>query len=278
MGRHFAHAFVNAGWRVAAIARSSAVLASLGHDDRTIALPCKVTGPASVNRPVVGTVNPFDRLDPVVANVAIFRLFAFEGASDAVIRDHIEVNVLGASWTIRAAIPHLHATRGQIEAHFHHRDLPDRDCNLPAAAKPPRQSNAKETVPMPALPELTPENTPFWTGGAQGELRIAFCADCARAIHPPQLVCPGCLSERVEPRAVPGTGTVYTFTINHQPWVPDLDVPFAIAVVEIDGAPNVRITARVVGSDPESVHIGQRMTVIFHQAEDVWLPQWRPLP
>ena len=37
---------------------------------------------------------------------------------------------------------------------------------------------------MPALPELTPENTAFWTGGERGELRIAFCADCERAIHP----------------------------------------------------------------------------------------------
>jgi uncharacterized protein len=130
---------------------------------------------------------------------------------------------------------------------------------------------------MPPLPELTPENTAFWTGGEHGELRIAFCADCERAIHPPQVVCPGCLSDRVEPRAVAGTGTVYAFTVNHQPWLPDMEVPFALAVVEVDGAPGVRVTARVIDTEPEAVRIGQRMQVAFSRLEDVWLPEWRPL-
>ena len=129
---------------------------------------------------------------------------------------------------------------------------------------------------MRPLPELTPENTRFWTGGEHGELRIAFCADCSRAIHPPQLVCPHCLSERVEPRAVAGTGTVYTFTVNYQPWLPDMAVPFALAVVDVDGAPGVRVTAQVVGADPESVRIDQRMRVAFEARGDVWIPQWRP--
>ena len=130
---------------------------------------------------------------------------------------------------------------------------------------------------MRPLPELTPENTPFWTGGADGELRIAFCADCAAAIHPPQVVCPQCLSERVEPRAVRGTGTVYTYTVNHQPWLPDMAVPFALAVVDIDGAPGVRVTAEVVDADPDSVRIGQRMEVTFRPVDGVWLPLWRPV-
>lgn len=130
---------------------------------------------------------------------------------------------------------------------------------------------------MPALPELTPENTAFWTGGQHGELRVAFCADCAMAIHPPQVICPHCLCDRVATRAVPGTGTVYSFTVNHQPWLPDMEVPFALAVVDVDGAPGVRVTARVIDAEPEAVRIGQRMQVAFRRLEDVWLPEWRPL-
>jgi uncharacterized OB-fold protein len=127
------------------------------------------------------------------------------------------------------------------------------------------------------LPELTAENTPFWTGGARGELMIVFCNDCAAAIHPPQLVCPGCHSRSVAPRAVAGTGRVYTFTINHQPWVPDMAVPFAIAVVDLDDAPGVRVTAPVTGIDPESVAIGQPMRIGFEASGDVWLPNWHPV-
>lgn len=129
---------------------------------------------------------------------------------------------------------------------------------------------------MPALPELTPENTPFWTGGERGALMIAFCGACDHAIHPPQLICPKCLSERVEPRQVAGTGTVYAYTVNHQQWLPEMEVPFAIAVVDVDGAPGVRVTAKVIDADPASVAIGQAMAVAFRQVEDVWLPEWRP--
>lgn len=129
---------------------------------------------------------------------------------------------------------------------------------------------------MSPQPELTPENTDFWTGGAVGELRITFCTECALAIHPPQVVCPQCQSARIEARAVPGTGTVYTYTVNYQPRVPGMVTPFALAVVDIDGAPGVRITARVVGGDPEDVRIGQRMGVEFETAgDDIWIPVWR---
>lgn len=130
---------------------------------------------------------------------------------------------------------------------------------------------------MPALPLLTPENTAFFTGGENGELLITFCDDCEGAIHPPQIVCPHCLSDRVASRAVAGTGTVYTYTINHQQWMPGMEVPFALAVVDVDGAPGVRVSAKVVGTDPADVAIGQRMAVSFEHIEDVWLPQWEPV-
>jgi hypothetical protein len=131
---------------------------------------------------------------------------------------------------------------------------------------------------MRPLPELTPENTAFWTGGAEGKLRIAFCGDCAHAIHPPQLVCPKCWSQTIEFKPVNGTGTVYTYTVNHQPWMPDMPVPFALAVVDLDGAPGVRVTAEVVGMPAEAVAIGQTLRVTFANIEDIWFPQWEPAP
>ena len=102
------------------------------------------------------------------------------------------------------------------------------------------------------LPELTPENTPFWTGGARGELLITHCDACDKAIHPAQVVCPACLSSTT-PQPAKGTGTVLARTINRQQWAPDMVVPYALATVELDGEPGVRITTRVVDADPESV-------------------------
>lgn len=130
---------------------------------------------------------------------------------------------------------------------------------------------------MPLLPELTAENTPFWTGGAQGRLLIMHCDRCAHAIHPPQLICPRCLSRSVTPRPASGTGRVLSFTVNHQPWLPDQPVPSVIAIVELDGETGVRVTGLLVEVDIGAVAIDMAVEVVFEQIEDVWLPRFRPM-
>lgn len=128
--------------------------------------------------------------------------------------------------------------------------------------------------PIRILPELTPENTPFWTGGERGELMIAHCDACDHAIHPPELICPICLSRSVTPRAAAGTGVIHSYTINHQPWLPNLPVPYALVVVDLDGESGVRLTAQLLEVAPDSVAIGQKVRVSFVHAEDVWIPQF----
>lgn len=122
------------------------------------------------------------------------------------------------------------------------------------------------------LPRLDSDNRAFWTGGAEGELRISHCRDCGAWQHPPGPVCRCCLSENIAPEAVPGTGVVDTFTVNHQPWAPGMETPFVIARIALDGAPGVILTSNVVGSPVEAVDIGDRVRVIFEQHEDVWIP------
>ena len=122
------------------------------------------------------------------------------------------------------------------------------------------------------LPRLDACNRPFWTGGSEGKLNIMQCRDCSGFVHPPRPVCRHCLSENVAPTAVSGTGVIDTFTINHQPWMPDMEVPFVIARVALDDAPGVFLTTNIVGCPVEDVAIGDRVRVTFLQEEDVWLP------
>ena len=114
MGRHFVTALVHAGMKVAALARPSLELQKLAAGESTLPLPCDVTDPRAVEEAIAATVEQFGRLDVVIANAALYRPFAFETATDADIRDHFDLNVLGVAWTIRAAIPHLRVTGGQI--------------------------------------------------------------------------------------------------------------------------------------------------------------------
>ena len=126
-------------------------------------------------------------------------------------------------------------------------------------------------TPRP-LPRLDVDNRAFWTGGAEGELRIHHCGDCGAWNHPPMPVCRQCLSENVAPEAVAGTGVVDTYTVNYQAWAPGMETPFVIARVTLDGAPGVILTTNIVGSPVDEVAIGDRVRVTFEQHEDVYIP------
>lgn len=123
-----------------------------------------------------------------------------------------------------------------------------------------------------ALPRLTAENRFFWQGGAVGELRLQQCQDCQTFIHPPYPVCHTCLSDNLEPQVMAGTGVVDTYTVNHQQWRPDLEVPYVIARVAVDGAPGVYLTTNIVGCPVDEVRIGDKVRVVFEQQDDVHFP------
>lgn len=53
-------------------------------------------------------------LDVLVNNAAIFRFAPLEQASEALVRSHFEINVLGTSFVTQAALPALKASRGTI--------------------------------------------------------------------------------------------------------------------------------------------------------------------
>ena len=50
---------------------------------------------------------------------------------------------------------------------------------------------------------------------------------------------------------------------NYQRWLPDLEVPYAIVLVEFDDHPGVRVTGRLRGCPPEAATIGMTVAVGF---------------
>jgi uncharacterized protein len=130
---------------------------------------------------------------------------------------------------------------------------------------------------------LTPRKLPLldeargfaWTGGSEGKLLIQRCTACRRYQHPPLPLCPSCHSDAVEPAPVSGRGRIKTFTINHEPWLPGLEVPFVFAVIELEEQPELYVFSNVLAPVDE-VRIGMPVSVCFEQQEDVWLPLFRP--
>ncbi|MGI4860650.1 MAG: Zn-ribbon domain-containing OB-fold protein [Janthinobacterium lividum] len=127
------------------------------------------------------------------------------------------------------------------------------------------------------LPQLNDLNRFFWTGGADGKLRMQRCQDCRHWIHPAGVNCPLCMSRNVAPEVLSGRGRIEAVTLNFQPWIPGVEVPYAIAIVSLDEQRGLNLTTNIVGVPPDAVRIGQRVRVVFEAAEDVYLPLFQPL-
>jgi uncharacterized protein len=127
------------------------------------------------------------------------------------------------------------------------------------------------------LPQVTTDSAAFWTGGADGELRIYRCRSCSRYFHPPVGACFRCRSRDVGPEAVSGRATVATYTVNHHPWFGGaFPPPYVVAIVELAEDPEVRLTTQIVDCPVEEVRIGLAVEVVFEHHEDVWIPVFRP--
>ncbi|AMO77641.1 OB-fold domain-containing protein [Pseudomonas sp. R3.Fl] len=122
------------------------------------------------------------------------------------------------------------------------------------------------------LPALNADNRAFWQGGEHDQLLIHHCQGCAHYFHPPGPICPRCASREVAPRAVSGRGKVLSYTLNYQPWVADLEVPYVVAIIELVEQQGLRFVSNVIGMDPLQVRIDMLVRVSFLHIEDVWLP------
>jgi len=136
----------------------------------------------------------------------------------------------------------------------------------------------EKTLPAPA-PFVLPEVKPFWDGTAEGKLLLAHCSECDQVIWYPRPFCPACASTSVNWVQASGRGTIYSFTVNRRgvadlPAYRDAGV-YVLAYVELDEGP--RIMTNIVECDPDSVHVGQKVEVVFHdtgQGTALW--RFRP--
>jgi uncharacterized protein len=98
---------------------------------------------------------------------------------------------------------------------------------------------------------------PFWQAAKERRLTACRCADCGAFRMPPRPFCPVCRSRNVQ-------------------WPEVADFTYIPVVVELDGAPGVRLVSNVVGVDPGAVTIGMRLQVDWHPILDDWvLPIFR---
>jgi uncharacterized OB-fold protein len=135
------------------------------------------------------------------------------------------------------------------------------------------------------LPDLEdPTNAGFWEGCARGELLVQACGSCGKWRMPPRPMCPYCRSTDAWWERTSGRGRVWSFIVPHPPLLPafSAEAPYNAIVVELEEDPKIRFGGNLVTDaqapinsiDPATIEIGEPVSVVFHQIDDVSLPRW----
>lgn len=103
IGAEIARALDAAGVRLGMASRSGGDLGIAG----AVAMPCDVRDPAALEALAAATVERFGHLDILVVNAGVGAYGPFLELPPEQLEEMIDVNVKGALYTIRAALPHL---------------------------------------------------------------------------------------------------------------------------------------------------------------------------
>ncbi|MFD1516998.1 SDR family NAD(P)-dependent oxidoreductase [Pseudonocardia yunnanensis] len=111
LGAIWARAIVERGDNLVATARDVDSLRPLAeaHGDRVLPLALDVTDTTAVGAAVTRAEDRFGGIDVLVNNAGHMLRGALEEATDAQVREQMEVNYFGALWTTRAVLPRMRA-------------------------------------------------------------------------------------------------------------------------------------------------------------------------
>ena len=89
----------------------------------------------------------------------------------------------------------------------------------------------------------------YWEGAARGVLVVQRCTSCGTPRHYPRAMCANCYSFETEHVEHSGAGTVYSWTVAHQAFAPDVgELPYTLVTVDL--GEGMRALGRLHGAQP----------------------------
>ncbi len=125
------------------------------------------------------------------------------------------------------------------------------------------------------LPTPTTLSRPHWEGCREGVLRVQRCDACGHHVFIPRPTCTKCLSEELRWVESSGRGTLYSYTVVHRPQQPQFEVPYTVAIVELEEG--WHMLTNLVDVPDGALEIGMPVEVDFRpMSEEITLPFFRP--
>ncbi len=88
-------------------------------------------------------------------------------------------------------------------------------------------------------------------------------------------MCPHCNSLEWDTIEASGRGTVLSFVMPQHPQFGFMEYPYVVALVELEEG--TRLVTNIVGTEPETVHIGMPVEVTYEEFDGgLVLPQFTP--
>jgi len=117
------------------------------------------------------------------------------------------------------------------------------------------------------VPEISADTQAFWDACNEQRLVVQRCAVCGLHRFPPRPVCSNCQSFRSEWTESSGDGRVFSYTISyHTPHpVAAREVPYNIAIIQLDDSDGVLVISNVVDCPPERLRVGLRVRLSWEQ-------------
>lgn len=137
-----------------------------------------------------------------------------------------------------------------------------------------------DSMPQPMVDPIT---LPWWKAAAEHRLTVQRCNGCGHCTLPPAPICSACRKNDLSLVEVSGAGEIYTWTTVHRPVAMEQELPFVIAIIELDvsaipGANGVRIMSNLVNVDPESIALGMKVRVAWEtMSDEVSVPRFTPV-
>lgn len=143
----------------------------------------------------------------------------------------------------------------------------------PGTAASKKDEPKQEPAANRVRPLVSRDTEFFWAGTRAGELRIQRLPD-GTLRHPPIPAIWQDKSESTDYVVASGRGTVFSYVVHHAPKVPGRELPFVVALVELEEG--VRMLGELRGVEPDAVAVGMAVEVEFEKLDDeTALPFWK---